>query len=311
MPVYNGEATLDRTVQSVLNQTFKKFEFIIINDGSTDGTSKILSRYAKQGKRIRVIHNKSNLGIVGSLNKGLRTAKADFIARIDCGDVCAPKRLAAQLDYFSKNPTCVLLGTQINRVNKEGKIVGQTTLPENDRGIRDILFCRKGMIPHPSAMYRKISKLYYRENAYPAEDYDLWLRILELGKVGILHERLVDVVNDPASISHKNMVKQIMIMKKICDLLVERIKYGRELHSLPNYRHINHWSWNVATWLYGLKIRRNYYRYHPVNFLLNFAITLLCPATLIPKTPLSKLPKYLYHREFRRFCDRPTNSHTR
>lgn len=302
MPVYNGASSLEKTLNSVLQQTFRQFEFLIVDDGSTDRTAEILGRTVRKDRRVRVLHNVPNQGIVRSLNKGLQSAKGFYIARIDCGDICDPQRLAAQIAYFKENPGCVLLGTQINRVNQEGRIVGWTNLPEDDRGIREALFCRKSVIAHPSAMYRRIPGLFYREGAYPAEDYDYWLRMAQQGKVGILGRRLVNLVNDPASISHKNMVKQVVIVRKIRNLLIERLKYGRELHPLPDFRAVNPWRWKAATWLYGYKIRKNYYRYHPMNFLLNAAITLLCPSTLVPRTPLVKLAKILHRRELEKFC---------
>jgi len=170
MPVYNGEARLRETIRSIQRQTFKNFEFIIVNDGSTDRTPGLLREYARKDKRIRILHNHPNQGIVRSLNKGLRAAKASYIARIDCGDVCSPRRLDAQYRYFQRNTHTVLLGTQVNRVNEKGKIVGWTRHPEDDRGIRESLFYGINAIAHPSAMYRKIKGLSYRENAYPAED---------------------------------------------------------------------------------------------------------------------------------------------
>lgn len=302
MPVYNGEAHLRETIRSIQRQTFKNFEFIIINDGSTDRTLDLLRGYARRDKRIRVLFNHPNQGIVRSLNKGLRAARASTIARIDCGDVCSPRRLEAQYAYFQKHPQCVLLGTQVNRVDEMGKIVGWTSHPEDDRGIRESLFCGKSVIAHPSAMYRKIKGLAYRENAYPAEDYDYWLRILEHGKAAILHERLVDLTNDPASISHKHMAKQAIIVRRLQNLLVERIKYGREKSPLPDLRQTNRWRWKAATSLYCYKIQNHYYRFHPMNLLLNLAMALLCPTTLIAKTSLSMWPKYFHREEFQSFC---------
>lgn len=303
MPVYNGEKDLDRTIQSILRQTFRSFEFIIVDDGSTDGTAPILRRWARKDRRIKVLHNRPNQGIVRSLNKGLLAAKAGIIARIDCGDVCGPKRLEAQTAYFQKHPSCLLLGTQVNRVDQAGKVVGWTGHPESEREIRECLFDGKSLIAHPSAMYKKIGGLLYRENAYPAEDYDLWLRLAERGGVAILHERLVDLVNDPASISHKNMVKQIRVVRGLRNALIERLEQGREKTPLPNYRAVHPWRWKAATALYGYKVRGHYYGFHPVNLLLNLMMAVLCPSTLLAKTALVKLPRYLHPSAFQKFME--------
>ncbi len=302
MPVYNGEKNLVKTVQSIQGQTFRNFEFIIVDDGSTDGTRKLLNQCARTDKRIRIIKNITNLGIVGSLNRGLRTAKGDLVARIDCGDICAPQRLSLQYKYFYKFPRTVLLGTQINRVNKEGILVGRTSLPEDNIKIRESLFLKQSVITHPSAMFRRIKGLYYRENAYPAEDYDYWLRILEYGEAANLHECLVYLVNDPASISHTNWMKQIIAVNFIRNSLLDRLKFGKEIHELPNLRSIHKHRWIWVTRLYGYKIKNNYYKYHPMNFFIHFLMGILYPTTIINKTPLIQLIKYLHRKEFRKFC---------
>lgn len=305
MPVFNGETYLERTVQSVLRQTFRHFEFLIVNDGSTDRTPTILRRLAAKDRRIKVLHNDPNQGIVRSLNKGLKAAQADLIARIDCGDICNPERLELQYGFFKKNPDHVLLGTQVNRTNEMGRIVGRTSLPESDQEIREALFCRRSVIAHPSAMYRKLPGLFYRENAYPSEDYDFWLRLSEKGRVAILPRHLVDLVNDPGSISHKHMIKQIVITGRLRNLLMERLRHGKEKTVLTDLRKENHWGWTAATWLYGYKIRRGYYRYHPMNFLINLAMTLLNPGSLIPRTRFVELFRIFHPVEFSLFCSLP------
>jgi len=124
---------------------------------------------------------------------------------------------------------------------------------------------------------------------------------LEHGQAALLPDRLVDLVNDPASISHKYMAKQAIIVRRLQNLLVERIKYGCEKSPLLDLRKTDRWRWKAATSLYRYKIRNHYYRFHPMNFILNLAMTLLCPSTLIPKTPLSKWPKYFHPEAFRTF----------
>lgn len=304
MPVYNGGSALEKTITSVLRQTFRDFEFIIIDDGSTDGTARLLGHFARKEKRIRILTNRPNQGIVRSLNAGLKAARGRLIARIDCGDICSSDRLKAQREYFRQNPKCVLLGSQIDRMDRSGRVVGRTHLPENDREIRKALFDKKTVITHPSAMYRKFSDLYYRENAYPAEDYDYWLRILDKGECANLAESLVKLVNDPASISHKNVVKQLVITSKIRALLVERLKYGSERSSLPDLRKAHNLRWDWVTWLYGYKIEKNYYKFHPMNFVLNGVMGLLVPSTFTRKTFLNNLGEYIHRKEFILFTEK-------
>src|SRR4030042_1971241 len=99
MSVYNGEKYLKEAVESILNQTFRDFEFIIINDGSTDGTGAILASYQQKDARIR-IYNQENQGLIASLNRGCQLARGEYIARMDADDISLPQRLQRQLDYM-------------------------------------------------------------------------------------------------------------------------------------------------------------------------------------------------------------------
>ena len=110
MPACNVEKYIGEAIESILNQTFTDFEFIILNDGSTDNTAKIIKDYAKKDKRIKFINNKTNKGFVASLNKCFDVAVGKYIAKMDSDDISLPQRLEKQVEYLDNNPDCGMIG---------------------------------------------------------------------------------------------------------------------------------------------------------------------------------------------------------
>ncbi|RLA87462.1 MAG: hypothetical protein DRG40_00235 [Deltaproteobacteria bacterium] len=186
MSVYNGERYLREAIESILNQTFTDFEFIIIDDGSTDSTPKILTSYASKDNRIRLIRIEKNLGIAAALNKGLEVASGKYIARMDADDISLPNRLSMQLDYMEKNSSCSVVATRIALIDNKGNIIGywrEDIKTTQYYEIRNFL-PRKNCIAHPTVMIKTaIAKKYtYNENQPYAQDYDLWLRLCSNGE---------------------------------------------------------------------------------------------------------------------------------
>ena len=132
MPVFNAENFLNKAIESILTQTFKDFEFLIINDGSTDNSEQIINNYAKKDSRIRLI-NRENHGLVDTLNFGLKQAKAELIARFDADDICMPSRLKEQFDFMQMDKTLALVGSfiQIISVNDENIRIGRYPITNN------------------------------------------------------------------------------------------------------------------------------------------------------------------------------------
>ncbi len=182
MPVFNSEKYLKQSVKSVLNQTYKDFEFIIINDGSTDKTLSIIKTF--KDSRIKIISNKKNLGVAKSLNLGLKKSKGEYVARFDGDDISFPDRFETQVNFLNKNKEYVLVGSQADLIDGKGNLIRKTSLPESDLKIRNKIIFRNPII-HPSVMFRKNVVFYlkgYREIFNGAEDYDLWFRLLKFGK---------------------------------------------------------------------------------------------------------------------------------
>src|SRR5258705_299739 len=150
MQVYNSERFLSEAIDSILNQTFTDFEFLIIDDGSTDNSLKIIKSYSDA--RIRLVQNEKNLGITATLNKGIVLARADLISRMDADDISYPERLQKQYEYLKDHPDCALLSTQA-RVIAEDKQVEYIDDTNSDFFYYNLTF--SSPIFHPSVMYRK------------------------------------------------------------------------------------------------------------------------------------------------------------
>lgn len=228
MSVYDGEKYLDESILSILNQTFKDFEFIIINDCSTDNSLYIIKQYAKKDKRIVLIENEENIGLTKSLNKGLKIAKGKYIARMDADDVALSERFNKQYDYLEKNKNVFLLGTSAMMIDEDGNRSIKITAITQEKKIYSRLR-KKNTIIHSSIMFRNDFELFYRENFKYAQDYDLYLRVLSEGKIikNILEVLLYYRVCKN-SISFSRMGTQIIYSMVANKYYLERSKYGKD-----------------------------------------------------------------------------------
>ena len=175
MSVYNGEKHLHEAIDSILNQTCKDFEFLIINDGSTDRTAHILQNY--NDPRIKIINNEENMGLVKSLNKGLSMARGEYIARMDADDISLPERIAKQVQYMDEHPEVGILGTWIECIAEN--VINQNRYFPSTPGFTGWTLFFDNCIAHPTVMMRRnvIESLgFYRSKFLHSEDYDLWTR---------------------------------------------------------------------------------------------------------------------------------------
>jgi len=205
--VYNGEEYLEECVDSILNQTFQNFEYIILNNGSTDGTARILQRYTDP--RLRIIHQE-NLGISKSLNKGINLSNSDLIARLDADDFSSPQRLEKQVTFMEKHPEIVLCGSRWLELVGEKLSKQIVDFVETDQAIKKSMSLFNPF-SHSGVIFRKktfITAEGYSERFKYSQDYDLWLRMLAFGKTLILKEELAVVRMSEQSESHKNARKQ-------------------------------------------------------------------------------------------------------
>lgn len=191
MSVYNGEKYLRQAVESILSQSMPDFEFIIIDDGSNDNSLAIIRCYSDP--RIRLIQNKTNFGLVKSLNIGIELAKGKYIARMDCDDVSLPERLTKQKQYLDKHPEVGVVGTGFQIVDENGIIISTHNFPLQHDVIRWSL-CFFSPIVHPSVMMRKDVVLKvgkYDPARQYAQDYDLWRRLSNITCLANLRDSLL------------------------------------------------------------------------------------------------------------------------
>lgn len=195
MSVYNGQKFLAEAIESILKQTYTNFEFIIIDDGSTDNSLDIVWEFAAADERIRVVVNETNLGLAKSLNKGIALASGKYIARMDADDISMPERFEKQVAFLDENDDIGLVGT--NKINLD-QITGQEKkylkIPEGHLEILWTLLFTPPFI-HPSVMIRRSflleNNLRYSEELQAAQDYDLWMRSLSYTKGANLSEFLL------------------------------------------------------------------------------------------------------------------------
>ena len=211
MSAYNVEPYIGSTIESMLAQTFADFEFIILDDGSTDGTLRVAEQYAARDKRIRLI-SRENRGLIASLNEMLQLARAPLVARMDADDIAHPERLAKQMAFMEANPSCGVVGTWAHRMNEKGELrpgylYKYPVTAEEARahvGYESLLL-------HPSVMFRKELILkaggYHRAFRH-AEDFDLWLRLTHVTDICNIPEPLLTYRTHDTQVSTRHVVEQ-------------------------------------------------------------------------------------------------------
>lgn len=191
MSVYNGEDFLREAIDSILGQTYRDFEFCIIDDGSTDGTASILASYSDSDPRVRV-HRQENTGLRRALNNAISLSRGEYLARQDADDRSMPRRMEMQVRLLDEHPDTVLVGTHYHLIDGKGAILNGIRPPTQSEELK------KGLVSgnqfaHGSVMYRRsVAEAVgrYREEFVCSEDYDFMLRMSEQGEVANIPEFL-------------------------------------------------------------------------------------------------------------------------
>jgi glycosyltransferase involved in cell wall biosynthesis len=231
MSTHNGAKYLREAVDSILGQSCADLEFIIIDDGSTDGTADVLGAYSDP--RIRVLRQE-NRGLTRSLNRGIREARGVFIARQDSDDFSLPGRLAKQAEFLSAHPEVALVGTAMNVVAEQGELLATFRQPCDAETIMSSLR-KHNCICHGSVMFRRACFEQaggYREEFSATQDYDLWLRFSELFHLANLDEPLYAYRFTTGSITVKKMVTQHRLAVLARQLAETRANGGNETERL-------------------------------------------------------------------------------
>lgn len=232
MSVCNGQKYLRESIDSILNQTYKNFEFIIINDGSKDNSLDMLLEYQTRDNRVLIV-NQSNIGLTRSLNRGVKLAASEYIARQDADDISTPSRLEKQLNYIENHPEVAVIGCFGDVFNINGVLRTSRDPKYSREGIKRHL-ANKNLFMHGSAMMRKscLEKVgFYREFFRHSQDYDLWLRLSQYFDIDILPENLYHYRVTPQAIS----VSQSLTQKQYADIArklhAERLAMGKDSYN--------------------------------------------------------------------------------
>lgn len=208
MPAYNAARYLRQAVTSILDQTFPDFEFIIIDDGSTDASAEILSEFASVDHRVRVL-SRTNTGIVGALNDGIAIARGELLARMDADDIAISSRFERQIAYLDTHPKCVAVGSSVFIMDEDGNEIVLDSEPTEHEQIEEKLLNGQGSLCHPTVVMRtEIVRRVgaYREQYRLAQDMDLFLRLGELGRLANIREPLLRYRWHLASITHRKNI---------------------------------------------------------------------------------------------------------
>jgi len=222
LPVYNGAKYLNPAVESLLAQTFRDFELLLINDGSTDESAAILAGY--DDRRIRLEHNPTNLGLPATLNKGLELARAPYIARMDCDDISLPTRLEKQFHYLEAHPEIGILGSNYRLIGSQGSPGDFSNFPSEHCLIRwGLIF--GSQIPHPCAMMRLevLRRLGGYRPLTVAQDYDLWQRAAWETRLANLPESLLLLRYHATSSSRSRQSLLDKNSDEICQAILARM----------------------------------------------------------------------------------------
>lgn len=253
MSAYNGEPYLRKAVESVLGQTFSDFEFLVIDDASTDRTAEIVESYPDP--RIRLIHNERNLGLTASLNKGIELARGRYIARMDSDDISMPERLSRQFEFMESHPSVGVCGTWAKTIDPAGNVTGElraltgTSLKK--------LCWRPSPFLHPTVMARTILLISnrYKPEYQQAQDYELWLRLCQKTDFHNIDQFLLLYRKHPGSVFNSRRGNQLLSSYKAFSEYVGNINISYEdyLSLIPVKATVNPLRRTRSWWLASAK----------------------------------------------------------
>ena len=250
---HNAERYLASAVRSIIAQTFRDFELILIEDGSTDRSSEICRQLAAEDSRIKLA-SRPNKGLTKTLNEGLSLATAPLIARMDADDLSLPSRFEKQVAYLNQHPDCVCLGSRVTLIDPYDSPISVTDHKLDHGGIdADLLKGIGWAIVHPAAMMRTDAMRRvggYREQFTTSQDLDLWLRLAEIGKLANLSEPLLQYRQHFESVASTKHEEQWRMKEQIVGDAYDRRGIARPKQwpfnkrvPLPVVEQLKRWAW--------------------------------------------------------------------
>lgn len=192
MAVYNGGKYIKQAIESILQQTYRDFELLIINDGSTDNSLSVINTFTD--KRIKLLQNDANKGLAFTRNRGIEEASGKFFATLDSDDLAYKTRLEKQLNFFYCNKDVALCGGKIKYINQQSDYTGKLSSLRGDEDFLKAILLFNNIFFNSATMINTaiLKKFRYRENFAPAEDYDLFVQVSEQHKIAFINEWLCD-----------------------------------------------------------------------------------------------------------------------
>ena len=238
MTVYNGERYLADAVESILQQTFEDFEFVIVDDGSTDTSLELLQQFEKRDPRIRLFARPHG-GIVPAANFGLRQCRGEFLARMDSDDVALPHRFEVQVATLRENPHVVVIGGAYDLIDAAGRFLRRQWPPTDDASLQELSLNGLTPICQPLAMMRmsavrRVGE--YDRVVETAEDNDMWLRLGEVGQLMCVSEVLLKYRQHAASVSEVKALAQAERIRIGCEKAYARRHVQRTFRPPPAWR---------------------------------------------------------------------------
>jgi len=288
LPVFNSEKFIFKSIKSILNQTYKHIELIIINDASTDNSEKIILKF--KDKRIKYIKNKFNLGEQKTTNVGLKLCKGKYISIMHSDDIAHKNKIEEQTNYLNKNKNIFLVGTSYNIIDENEKIIKIVNKKKTPKKINKKILKGKNIICHPTIMFRK-EKINYRSKIYYCPDLDLYLRLIKKNKkIAILNKVLLNyrVHFNQISISKKykqNLFKKITLEinngerkyklfnpQKILNINEKKLDYKEQIIYHYLYKNPKKIRDNYIKYIYKEKKIDKYLFYYLYSYLINIYI---------------------------------------
>lgn len=220
MPVYNTKKYLRQAIESILNQTFRDFEFIIVDDCSTDSSPEIIEEYAKKDKRIRALYNSQNLKVARARNRGIEAATGRYVAQMDSDDISLPNRLKKQFKFMEGHPEVAVSSGTVELIDQAGKAIGRVKYYLTDEEVRRHIFrlcpCSQSLCIMRRKAFNDIEG--YDPDWVPTEDTELFLRLGRIGQFANLSDVMLQYRVHPDSLTNKYHLEakrqQFLLIKK-------------------------------------------------------------------------------------------------